>query len=475
MTLTHSPLHDMLLIDEPTILVVKDAMTRIANWFVLPTFLIALIWEYFNEFKFGEVVKKLIIILAFMGAFYPIHKEGVELSLKSSGELLREISPNNLFLRKWTEVKVKTSEDKMSKATGWGTIERILVPNFNDLLGTVFFLLSKLLIWILKLIYSTIYHLTYVFAPLTAILYFFPITNASIKGTIISSLWCMILPFVLIAILGIVGNSFQTNANNGEVVISSMDQILWLFGVTLLIGASPIFTLGLLKGSGMAMAGTATVVLMTSAASKIATALPIAINQMKTAGRFGKNALFEPSIREILKRENKNSSFNKKLKSLDQKGGLRNPFRGTNNLDERLLKAGLTKEEARSISKLPTQASTNTNSSYIKTGMTHGNVENSKSTSPKQEQETFLFDKSFWNKITPEHRASIRTKYGITGDLPSPNKLYHPITRSSGLHKESPLREYHQLKSSRNPDARKIHNVSKPNLKRGGENEVRNI
>ena len=465
----------MLLIDEPTILVVKDAMTRIANWFVLPTFLIALIWEYFNEFKFGEVVKKLILILVFMGVFYPIHKEGVELSLKSSGELLREISPNNLFLKKWTEVKVKTSEDKMSKATGWGTIERILVPNFNDLLGTVFFLLSKLLIWILKLVYSTVYHLTYVFAPLTAILYFFPITNASIKGTIISSLWCMILPFVLIAILAIVGNSFQTNANNGEVVISSMDQILWLFGVTLLIVASPILTLGLLKGSGMAMAGTATVVLMTSAATKIATALPIAFNQMKTAGRLGKNALFEPSIRELLKKENKKSSFNKKLKSLDQKGGLRNPFKNTNNLDERLLKAGLTKEEARSLSKLPNQISTNSNSSNAKTGASNGNVENSKSTSPKQEQDTFLFDKSFWNKITPEHRAGIRTKYGITGDLPKPNKLYHPITRSRGLHKESTLRESHQLKSSRNPNARKINNVSKPNLKRGGENEVRNI
>ena len=288
---THSPLHDMLLIEEPTIIAVKDAMTKIANWFVLPSFVIALAWEYFNEFKFIEVVKKLILVLVFIGAFYSIHKQGVELSLKSSGEILKEISPNNLFLKKWTEIKVRTSEDKMSKTTGWGAIERLVVPNFNDLIGTIFFLLSKLLIWILKLIYSTVYHLTYIFAPLTAVLYFFPITNGSIKGTIVSSLWCMILPFVLVAILAIVGNSFQNLSSNSELVISSMDQILWLFGVTLLICATPLFTLGLLKGGGMAMAGTATTVLMSSAATKIFNALPIAYNQVRQAGRFGKNIL----------------------------------------------------------------------------------------------------------------------------------------------------------------------------------------
>lgn len=478
MSVAHSPLHDMLLIDEPTILIVKDAMTKIANWFVLPAFVIALIWEYFNDFKFGEVVKKLILVLVFMGAFYPIHKEGVELSLKSSGELLREISPNNLFLRKWTEVKVKTSEDKMSNATGWGKIERILVPNFNDLLGTFFFLLSKLLIWILKLIYSTVYHLTYVFAPLTAILYFFPITNASIKGTIISSLWCMILPFILIAILAIVGNSFQVNANNSEIIISSMDQILWLFGVTLLIAASPIFTLGLLKGSGMAMAGTATAVLMTSAATKIANALPIAFNQIKTAGRLGKNTLLEPSIRELLQKENKNSAINNKLKSLDKKGGLRNPFKGTNNLDERLIKAGMTKDEAKTLSKIPTQvqSSSNPKSNNNQNGVNGNKGENSQNQSRRQEQETFLFDKSFWNKITPEHREGIRTKYGIDSEMPTPNKLYHPISRAQRPNKLSPIRESHQVNKLNNPRSNiSTNRFSRPSPKQGGVNETRNI
>jgi len=477
LSLAHSPLYEMLLIDEPTILVVKNAIAKISYWFVLPSFIIALCWEYFNEFKFGEVVKKLILVLAFMGVFYPIHKEGVELSLQSSGELLKEISPNNLFLKKWTQIKVRTNEDKMSKTTGWGTIDRFIVPNLNDLIGTFFFLLSKVLIWILKLIYSSVYHLTYVFAPLSAILYFFPIANASLRGTIISSLWCMILPYVLVSILAIVGNSFQANAANGEMVMSSMDQILWLFGVTLLIAASPVFTLGLLKGSGMAMAGTATALLMNSAATKIATALPIAFNQLRSAGRFGKNAILEPSIRELLRKEYKNSNHSNKLNQLDKKGGLKNPFKNTTSLDERLIRAGMTKDEAKALSKIPTQNSSDSNRSNTKNESRTSSKESPKSNFQKQDQETFKFDKSYWNKITPEHRDGIRTKYGITGDMPTPNKLYHPISRASGLNKPNINRD--NLRTPyRNANLIKKNNAStilNRNKNEGAMNESRNI
>jgi hypothetical protein len=279
---------NMLLIEDPSILVIKDAMTRIAGWFVLPAFVIALAWEYFNEFNFVEVVKKLILVLVFIGAFYSIHKEGVELSLKYSDELLKEISPRNVFLRKWSEVKVKTAEDKTSKKTGWGIVESFVVPNLNDLIGTALFLMSKLSIWILKLVYSTVYHLTYIFAPLTAVLYFFPLSKSSISGSILSSFWCMLLPFVLVAILALVGNSMETTASKGEFIFSSMDQILWLFGVTLLIATTPIITLGLLKGGGVAMSGVAAGAVATNSASKFASAIPGASG---TVARIGSRAM----------------------------------------------------------------------------------------------------------------------------------------------------------------------------------------
>jgi hypothetical protein len=255
---------EMLLIEEPTVKILKDELMNVAGWFVLPSFVFALALEYFGDLKFLDVVKKLILVLAFIGCFYSVHSEGVNLSFKASEEILKKVSPNNIFLRKWTEVKVKTKDE-----ANWSRFEKFAIPNINDLLATTFFLMSKLFIWILKLIYSTVYHLTYIFAPLSAVLYFFPITRSSIAGTIQSSLWCMFMPIVLVSILAIVGNSIQVPANHGEVSIVGIDHILWLFGVTLLLLMSPVLTIGILRGGGVAMSGSAIGVMMTGAGMKV--------------------------------------------------------------------------------------------------------------------------------------------------------------------------------------------------------------
>lgn len=277
---------DMLLIEEPTIKILKDELMTVSGWFILPSFVLALVLEYFGELKFLEVGKKLILIMVFMGSFYTFHSEGVNLSFKASEEILKKVSPRNVFLRNWTEVKVKTNEK-----TNWSMLEKFAIPNINDLLGTTFFILSKAFIWILKLIYSVVYHLTYVFAPLTAILYFFPITKSSIAGTIQSSLWCILMPVVLVSILAIVGNSIQTPAGNGELAIISIDHILWHFGVTLLLLMSPILTLGILRGGGVAMSGSAIGAMMTNSGMKVLSAIPIATRQAQGVMRTTRNTV----------------------------------------------------------------------------------------------------------------------------------------------------------------------------------------
>lgn len=277
---------DMLLIEEPTIKILKDELMTVSGWFILPSFVMALVLEYFGEFKFLEVGKKLILIMVFMGSFYTFHSEAVNLSFKASDEILKKVSPRNIFLRNWTEVKVKTNEK-----TNWSMLEKFAIPNVNDLLGTTFFILSKAFIWILKLIYSVVYHLTYVFAPLSAILYFFPITKSSIAGTIQSSLWCILMPVVLVSILAIVGNSIQAPAGNGELAIISIDHILWLFGVTLLFLMSPILTLGILRGGGVAMSGSAIGAMMTNSGMKVLSAIPIATRQAQGVMRTTRNTV----------------------------------------------------------------------------------------------------------------------------------------------------------------------------------------
>lgn len=424
---------EMLLIEEPTVSILKDELLNASRWFLIPSFAFALVLEFFGELQFTEVIKKLILVMVFMGAFYSIHKTGVELSFKASEEILKKVSPQNIFLRKWTEVKVKTKEDN-----SWNLIQKFSIPNVNDLIGTTLFLLSKVFIWILKLIYSTVYHLTYIFAPITAILYFFPITRGSIAGTIQSSLWCMLMPIVLVSIFAIVGNSIQVPAHNGDLAIVSIDHILWLFGVTLLMLMTPVLTIGLLRGGGVALSGSAIGMMMTNSAMKVLRSAPMIAGGMKattqTAGSLGKMALFEPSVRDQLLKEKRNSPENSKIKDLNKTGELRNPFKPKVGLDEKLSKMGMTKDEAIKLSRIPfSHSSGSTSSASSKFGTTFSGQSlnaHGKSIEPKQSPDTYKFDKAFWNKITPEHRERIRSKYGIKSDLPEPNKLYHPVPRS---------------------------------------------
>ncbi|MEK6624669.1 MAG: hypothetical protein AABY86_06865, partial [Bdellovibrionota bacterium] len=179
-------LQEMLLIEEKSVFSLYKEMMQIAEYFVAPVFTIGVILEYFGQMNFGAVVVKLFIITMFMSAFYEIHTTGVKLALETASITLQKVSPRNLFVKKWTTAKMKTTEKR-----DWNFIQSFAIPNLNDLIATIFFVFSKAFIWLLKLIYSSVYHLTYVFSGITAILYFLGWTKDSLKGTVQASLWCM--------------------------------------------------------------------------------------------------------------------------------------------------------------------------------------------------------------------------------------------------------------------------------------------
>ena len=239
-------LRELLLIENPSGLRLYQEVMSIAGYFVAPVFTIALILEYFGDMNFAAVVKKLLLISVFMGSFYEFHTKAVELSLESASVMLTKVSPRNLFSKKWFETKVRTKEKR-----DWNFIQSLVIPNLNDLLATAFFLMSKVFLWLLKLIYTSVYHLTYVFSGISAILYFLGWTQDSLKGTIQASLWCMLMPFVIVAILALVGNSIDEKALGGELLVAKIDTIIWLFGVTLLLLICPVICYGMIKGDGI--------------------------------------------------------------------------------------------------------------------------------------------------------------------------------------------------------------------------------
>jgi hypothetical protein len=269
-------LEDMLLLQERGIVLLAKEMGEVAFQFVLPCFSISLVMEYFGKWEFFDVVKKLLIILAFMGVFQGLHQKAVEISFDVANKTLKKVSPRNIFVRKWYENKLKTKEKE-----NWSWIEKFAIPNLNDLLATAFFLLAKVFIWVLKLIYSTVYHFTYVFAGISALLYFFPSTNRSLMGTLHSSLWCILMPFVIVGILALIGNSIDEKALNGELALSNIENILWLFGITLILLLSPLITMVLINGSGISSAGATMGTMMTRHGLHVLRSIPTWYGQAK--------------------------------------------------------------------------------------------------------------------------------------------------------------------------------------------------
>lgn len=336
-------LREMLLIDDPSIFRLYQELIKITNYFIAPVFTVSLILEFFGEMNFSSSVKKLFLVVIFMGAFYNFHSSATSIALESANKTLRRVSPTNLFIKKWTQSKIKTKKQK-----GWNALKDILIPNLNDLIGTSFFVLAKVFIWLLKLIYSSVYHLTYVFAGFTAILYFLGWTKDALKGTVQASIWCMAMPFVIVAILALVGNSIEDSALKGDLVIAKIDTIIWLFGVTLLLLISPLITYGMIRGDGIHSFGSKMGAMVVSSGLKAMAFYPIMMRMM-TMMRNNTVKPFKNVSGNVLKRMNIGGNQDNK-KSQNQKN-LNNNVNRKNNLSTNKSAPKIAKKNVKNESK----------------------------------------------------------------------------------------------------------------------------
>ncbi len=261
-------MEEILLINEPSIEKLFTELKSISRLLIFPAFGIALIKEYLSNFDFIGVLKALIISVLFLSYFPKFHQEAVKMSLKTSTELLNKISPNNKFFG----VAKSEKENK--------NLFETLLGGFEDLVANFFYFLSRIFSFLLKLIYSSVFHLTYVFSGLSAVFYLAGF-KGSINGMIRSSVWCMTLPFILICIIAIIGNAInfsETSALNG------IEKILWLFGVNLLMLIAPAFTFSLIKDSNISASGTSFSSLNLKGGSNTYKWTPRAMGKMRSVG-----------------------------------------------------------------------------------------------------------------------------------------------------------------------------------------------
>lgn len=235
-----------LLIENTSLYELFLELKEISYYFLLPLFTISLSIEYLTNFEFEKVLKKLIISALFLSSFYQIHETLSFEGLKFSENLVKKVNPDHFILKDWKRVNIKTKDNK-----NWNFFEKLLIPEINDLVVTSFFVLSKIFLFFLKLIYSTVFHFTYIFSPIGALLYLFDVTEGSLKGFILSSLWSFLMPIILAVMLCMIGNTLKKDAINGEMTLLNIESLIWLFGISFLLLLTPVITLGVLSSSGI--------------------------------------------------------------------------------------------------------------------------------------------------------------------------------------------------------------------------------
>lgn len=477
-------LKSLLLISNPKVMKLSEYLSQSAVLFILPVFYIGMILEYFTSFDFKSVAKRALIAFLAIKLFLPIYIGAVDVSLSASSGLLNEYSSQNKFLTAYKNASTATD----SKAGVWERLKSIVSIIMNDPIVVFIFIMSYTAFFLLTQLYSLVFHLGIAFFGLCAVLSILPITQKSLTGAIYAGLWCVIMPFVVMIVLALIGDSDAFLKDYSGGIVQNLESLIQLLVMTILLLLTPVITSKILNGTGLnAVADNlGQVAAMTTliggskfAASSIAkSGGKIHNSTTKPLLDFGKKKLSQKA-EQIAKEKGLGPSLNTLTNDSYKeriKGGFndfKEGFAKTDFKEKAILGADSVfnrrenkiakqarRKDAIASNELQSPKKQDANS-QLNVGKTHdssqkvplsgykevararlkereasgrmkgNNERETYSNAPfkKQEQNTYLYDQDFWNGITPEHQKRIKAKYGILGALPRSNKIYYPVDR----------------------------------------------
>lgn len=239
-------LKELLLIQNSNVISLAEYLNRTALMFILPCFYIAMICEYLTNWDFKGVVKRSMIAFLAIKLLAPLHVSFVNQSLSISSQLVKKYSPRNKFLTAYNNVKM----DK--KAGMWKKLSSIVEMIVSDPIVLIIFLLSYISFFLLTQLYSLVYHLNIVLIGVCALLSIFPMTAKSLLGAIKTSLWCVLMPFVVAIVLCLIGDSdaFLKSYDGG--IVQNLESLIQLLIMTIILLMTPMITSKIMSESGVA-------------------------------------------------------------------------------------------------------------------------------------------------------------------------------------------------------------------------------
>ncbi len=230
-------------------------------------FILACLVEYFDRMNVFDLVKRALISVLILTSVTGFYKASIRYSIDAANEKFQQQKQANILLMdmfeagRYLDVIGKQDNGKFFKNSSMidGGLKFLKYHFFSSFINNGFtvsvYFISQLCFILLKVVYSLVYYLGYGLIGIPCVVYLFPTMGNVLRGGIISFIWCLIVPHVLVFILSMIGSEINTGYQVGQVIGGSASGTALLFIMTLFIAFTPFITMMLINGSGVAQAG----------------------------------------------------------------------------------------------------------------------------------------------------------------------------------------------------------------------------
>ncbi|MBI2522484.1 MAG: hypothetical protein HYV97_18835 [Bdellovibrio sp.] len=236
---------------------------------LLPSmFVLAVLIEFVSDLSPFTLVKRAFISVLILSSISTFYHSTISASIDAADSILDESKASNILLMDMFDGGEYLDELNTKQAGTNGTHDDSVISRaytflkyqlfngfVNDGLTVVIFFITKLCFLILKVVYSLVYYLGIGLIGIPCILYLFPGMGGVMKGAVVSFVWCLIVPHVLVFILTIIGSEINRGYTSGQIIGGSIMGTALLFILTLFIAFTPLIAGMILSGSGMSGAG----------------------------------------------------------------------------------------------------------------------------------------------------------------------------------------------------------------------------
>ena len=232
---------------------------------LLPSvFIVAVIVEFLANQEPFALAKRAFISILLLVSVTSFYQQSIDYSMELADKMLERQKQGNLLLMDmldgafyvdYLEQSRKEAENSTFDKVFSFFKYHLFEARINRLFTIVVYFIVALCLFVLKVVYSLVYYMGYGLFGIPCLLYLFPNMGRVLYGGIISYLWCLTVPHVLVFVLAMIGSEINRGYSNGEIIGGSIMGTVFLFVMALAVAFVPLMTSALLNRSGMAQVG----------------------------------------------------------------------------------------------------------------------------------------------------------------------------------------------------------------------------